>query len=134
MHRMFIFGEKRRCVIEGRCCAVTAGRGKPPPGARHDPRGEVCRGPLSSHNSKGRSLQSAPQSLMGMCSAPNEARVIRYIVFIVCASRWAEMAGMVVVGGRDDAASMTASAIPELDVAQSTQCLTLAYESHTSCE
>ena len=56
------------------------------------------------------------------------------MVFMVCAPRWAEMAGMVVVGGRDDAASMAASAIPELGVAQSTQCLTLAYESHTSCE
>ena len=34
MDILFIFGEERRSVIEGRCCAVTAGRVKPPPRAR----------------------------------------------------------------------------------------------------
>ena len=51
-----------------------------------------------------------------------EAKMIRsgfVIIFLVCAPRWAEMAGMVVVGGRDDAARMAASAIHELAVAQS---------------
>ena len=137
MHILFIFGEKRRCVIGGRCCALTAGRVKPPAGRAPPPHHALSARAFSSHNSKGRSLQGVPQSLMGLCSAPAEAKVIRYHLHSVRPAMGGDGRDGRVVGGRDDAAlaaSMAASAIPELVVAQSTQCLTLAYESHTSCE
>ena len=127
-------------VIEGSCCALTAGRVKPPPGARqstHVPCRRTCRAlvlQVRSHNSKGRRLQRAPKPLMGSVLCADEAKVIRYHLHSVRPAMGRDCRDGHVVGGRDDAASMAASAIPELGVAQSTQCLTLAYESHTSCE
>ena len=65
-------------VIGGRCCALTAGRARPLAGRAPPTHHALSARAFSSHNSKGRSLQGFPQSLMGLCSAPAEAKVIRY--------------------------------------------------------